>query len=404
MIRLNRQFIDFYKHIFGESNFNKYKTVLNRREKFIHCWLWNPDEKLIHDLESNSAEKLSSHFPIYQLGQNKYSQNLINKYRNSSVFQQALDSQLTVWSTYDSETENLKILDLCCSPGSKLSQILYKTANNDNSIIFGNDISITRLKQVRDRFKNIPIHSQNLQNNTRIPSNLILTNVDGQLWPTSIEKFNIIYCDVPCTGDGTFNKIKPGADPRTWSVSNAFRLSKIQINLLKKSIELTKPGGFVVYSTCSMNPIENEFVVDNILKEYSGDVELVNVEVGRVLDNKCDFVTNGLSSLDIQGCGFDNKELVKCVRFEPFKTEVTGGFFMVKLRKLKATNGISRIEYDDFKIKIKNRRKSASEYRHNLLELRKYTSEHNILTQNERVLDLFKEFESRGGSPVKILF
>ena len=151
-MKWNPNFISFYKNLFGEAGFQKYETVLKQHKNLIHFWTWKNDDKVLKKLEVLQAEKLMEKFPVYQISDNSESRALVNQYRNSIIFQQALDSQLAVWTTFDKSTQN--ILDICCSPGSKLSQILY-LSNPENSVVIGNDISSSRLITVRDRLQDL---------------------------------------------------------------------------------------------------------------------------------------------------------------------------------------------------------------------------------------------------------
>ncbi|SOV12792.1 tRNA m5C-methyltransferase, putative [Plasmodium sp. gorilla clade G2] len=76
------------------------------------------------------------------------------------------------------------------------------------------------------------------------------------------KNFDSILCDVPCSGDGTLRKDRNVWI--NWNANNAYNLFQMQVNILKRSIELTKENGYIVYSTCSLNPIENEAVICEI--------------------------------------------------------------------------------------------------------------------------------------------
>lgn len=88
---------------------------------------------------------------------------------------------------------------------------------------------------------------------------------DGNLIPL---KFDRILCDVPCTGDGTLRK-NPDIWPK-WNAANGNNLHGIQYRVARRGLELLAVGGRMVYSTCSLNPIENEAVIHRILKECEG--------------------------------------------------------------------------------------------------------------------------------------
>jgi multisite-specific tRNA:(cytosine-C5)-methyltransferase len=75
--------------------------------------------------------------------------------------------------------------------------------------------------------------------------------------------FDRILCDVPCSGDGTTRK-NPGIW-KVWKPADGLGLHTLQLRILSRAIQMLKPGGRLVYSTCSYNPIENEAVVSSAL-------------------------------------------------------------------------------------------------------------------------------------------
>lgn len=78
--------------------------------------------------------------------------------------------------------------------------------------------------------------------------------------------FDRILCDVPCSGDGTTRK-NPGVW-KTWKPADGIGLHPLQLRILSRAIQMLKPGGRLVYSTCSYNPIENEAVVSAALAAF----------------------------------------------------------------------------------------------------------------------------------------
>lgn len=120
--------------------------------------------------------------------------------------------------------------------------------------------------------------------------NLIVTNHDATMYP-SIKlpsepvhdgglpksrylKFDRILADVPCSGDGTCRK-NPGVW-RDWNPGNGLGLYVTQVRILVRALQMLKVGGRVVYSTCSMNPVENEAVVASAI-ERCGGLSKVNI-------------------------------------------------------------------------------------------------------------------------------
>ena len=85
--------------------------------------------------------------------------------------------------------------------------------------------------------------------------------------------FDRIVCDVPCSSDAAIRKIPQKW--ASWNTKDGASLHPIQRDILKRGIELLKVGGKLTYSTCSLNPIENEAVVAAALKEFKGKIRIV---------------------------------------------------------------------------------------------------------------------------------
>jgi 16S rRNA C967 or C1407 C5-methylase (RsmB/RsmF family) len=153
------------------------------------------------------------------------------------------------------------ILDLCAAPGSKTLLLLeelhrrHQSHQDVHSMVVANDSNRTRLVTLA-RLSRIALG--------RI--HLILNSSDGRYFPSLRKwggyklKFDRILVDVPCSGDGTFRKL-PEKDWKAWTVQTHLQLHKVQLRLLLRALQLVKKGGRVIYSTCSLDPIENEAVV-----------------------------------------------------------------------------------------------------------------------------------------------
>ncbi|KAG9125398.1 hypothetical protein FRC07_007757 [Ceratobasidium sp. 392] len=117
----------------------------------------------------------------------------------------------------------------------------------------------------------------------RLPSPaLMVTNLDASSYPRIYTSptsgkllFDRILCDVPCSGDGTVRKNM--GIWKNWTPMNANGLHGLQLRILVRGMHMLQPGGRLVYSTCSMNPVENEAVVAGALSKFS-DFELVDVQ------------------------------------------------------------------------------------------------------------------------------
>ena len=109
------------------------------------------------------------------------------------------------------------------------------------------------------------------------PINIVVTNNKAENLPIIEDKNyrpNIVICDVPCSGDGTLRKNKMVR--KKWRIEFGLENHFLQTKILDNAINQCKNDGFIIYSTCAINPIENEAVVCHILEKYKDKIELVN--------------------------------------------------------------------------------------------------------------------------------
>ena len=150
-----------------------------------------------------------------------------------------------------------RILDLCAAPGGKTTHIAERL--NGTGSVLACDTSKRRIKAVKDNASRLKL--MNIE--TQIISD------DGSDFPDG--PFDAALVDVPCSNTGVLGK-RPEARWRL-SPESFDELVEIQKSLLNRAIDLTKPGGRVVYSTCSIDTAENRGVLDSILAERD-DVEI----------------------------------------------------------------------------------------------------------------------------------
>lgn len=111
--------------------------------------------------------------------------------------------------------------------------------------------------------------------------NSIVTNYDGWKIPQGLGRFNWVLLDAPCSGLGVISKDKQIKQNKT--IKDIKRCSHLQKELLRKAVDLTKPNGIIVYSTCSISPEENESVIDYILSKWN--VKLLKIDID--IESKC---------------------------------------------------------------------------------------------------------------------
>ncbi|MBI2043402.1 RsmB/NOP family class I SAM-dependent RNA methyltransferase [Candidatus Pacearchaeota archaeon] len=207
---------------------------------------------------------------------------------------------------------NELVLDLCASPGSKTTQMASMMKNL--GVLIANEIKLDRIKILASNLERCGI------------TNTIITRKDGVTLCERLKKkdfkFDKILVDAPCSGEGTIK-----SSPKTllmWNINTIKSLSKLQKKLLEAAIEILKPKGEIVYSTCTHAPEENEGVLNYVLNKFSGKIKIEKI----ILPVKC---THGI--LGWAGGNY-NKEVEKSCRIYPHITN-TEGFFIAKMRKEK---------------------------------------------------------------------
>jgi len=187
------------------------------------------------------------------------------------------------------------ILDMCAAPGGKT--ILLAKLSNGLADITVNDESRTRLAITKRLFSRlaIPVTTYYTQ-----PAQYL-----AKLLPA--ESFDKILVDAPCSGEGLINLAQPKS-LTFWSLKKVKRLSNLQKLILAQAEKLLKPGGLLVYSTCTLAPEENEKVVDWAVKKLGLIPQ--KLDLADLLTN----ATSGLSSW--QGKTY-SPECRNCVRIKP---------------------------------------------------------------------------------------
>ncbi|TCW38112.1 NOL1/NOP2/sun family putative RNA methylase [Thermohydrogenium kirishiense] len=214
------------------------------------------------------------------------------------------------------------VLDLSAAPGGKSTHIASKL--NGEGLLVSNEINSKRVKVLAENIERIGIRNA-----------VILNESPEKLEKTFKDYFDKILVDAPCSGEGMFRKDETARDE--WSLENVLSCAYRQKKILDSASCMLKPGGIMVYSTCTFSPEENEGVIDHFLKNHS-DFELIEIYKHEGFDNGHSEWVNGCS------------DLRKCVRLWPHLLKGEG-HFIAKLRK----NGI----YDkssNSKVKFKQRK------------------------------------------------
>lgn len=207
-----------------------------------------------------------------------------------------------------------KILDICAAPGGKASHIAELTENQAE--LWVNDNSRARLFKLRSNFGRLGVryNEQTMYGIDRLPHVLPLASFDK------------ILLDAPCSGEGLLN-ITRDKDFEYWSLAQIKRLQQLQKKGMTTAWKLLKPGGTLVYSTCTMAPEENEAVVDYLLSR-NDDAQLQSLNLLQ-LPNQYPAVQSW------NGKPYKS-DLSNCLRLAP--SALVEAFFVAKITKLPATD------------------------------------------------------------------
>ena len=195
------------------------------------------------------------------------------------------------------------VLDMCAAPGSKSSQIAQYMQNK--GVLISNDYKGIRLAPLGINMQRMGI------------TNAILTLMEGRYFKDF--QFDKILVDAPCSGTGTIRKSLKTI--RIWNANMVRRLAGTQKQLISIAFDNLKPGGTMVYSTCSDEPEEDEGVIDFLLNKYdNAKLEEINLDIKR-----------SEPILEFEGKKY-NPEVKKCLRLWPQDND-TEGFFVAKIKK-----------------------------------------------------------------------
>ena len=174
----------------------------------------------------------------------------------SSMF---LDEIIRQLSTFNFQ---LSTLDMCAAPGGKST--LLRSALPEESVLYSNE-------PVRNRAN---ILLENVQK-WGYPNHIVTNNYPKDYRRSKLH-FDLILCDVPCSGEGMFRKDE--ATIREWSPQNVEKCWKLQREIIANAWECLNEGGLFIYSTCTLNTKENEENIRWILENYEAEVLKVEIK------------------------------------------------------------------------------------------------------------------------------
>lgn len=205
-----------------------------------------------------------------------------------------------------------RVLDLCAAPGGKATELAAKL--DHTGLLVANDASASRTKAL---LKNLEVFG--------MPNILITSEMGDKLDRYFHEYFDKILIDAPCSGEGMFRK-QPHMIP-AWEKQGPEVFSKMQRTILDQAAELLKPGGTMLFSTCTFSELENEGSIDYFLTSHPDfSLEEIPWQEG---------FAPGQPKL--VGSRFP---LEKCVRLFPHKIDGEGHFLALLKKKGEKSPGV----------------------------------------------------------------
>ena len=199
------------------------------------------------------------------------------------------------------------VWDAAAAPGGKATQ-LAAMVRSGGGILVANDVNLGRLAALRSNADRLGV------------DNAVVTRQDARRYSMGAldtDAFDRALVDAPCSGEGTIRK-----NPRVteeWNEDTLPEIAVVQRGLLKRAVELTRPGGVVVYATCTFAPEENEGVLDSIVRDLDCAIEPYDVPLEH---------SEGVRSW---GERTYHPSVGHVKRFFPHQND-TGGFTCAKLR------------------------------------------------------------------------
>ena len=261
------EFKEHLKQYLSEKEIEDLLVSLNKDP--LHGVLLNPqkmsDEKFLSLFPDVTRHPIVKHAFIFD--KNKYE---LGKsiYHMLGCFYLQEPSAMVPAYLLNASNDDL-VLDMCAAPGGKTVQTSFLL--NNKGLIIANDLSRSRASIIVENVERLGL------------GNVIITNNDLSLiYQKYINKFDIIILDAPCSGSGMFRKEEKMEDD--WSYGKVLKFAETQKQLISIAYKMLKPGGLLMYSTCSFSKEEDEDVISHLLA--NSDAEIIELNNPLYYKNK----------------------------------------------------------------------------------------------------------------------
>ncbi|MBE0363200.1 16S rRNA (cytosine1407-C5)-methyltransferase [Pseudoalteromonas ulvae UL12] len=183
---------------------------------------------------------------------------------SGGIYIQEASSMLPVFALqHQTNLADCCVLDMAAAPGSKTSQLA--AAMDNSGFLIANELSSSRLKSLSANMQRLGV------------ANTALSHFDGAIFGSYMEQcFDHILLDAPCSGEGTVRK-----DPnalKNWSIESNQHIAEVQKQLIESAFYALKTGGTLVYSTCTLTPLENQQVCQHLLEMFADHIDVLPLD------------------------------------------------------------------------------------------------------------------------------
>jgi len=263
-----QNFQNYYKNLLGEEEFDLFRSALNKfypKAFRINTLKWTvSDFQKWAKKEGWKVEKIPFCKDGFYIN---LPENLDKPLGNTIPHLAGYGYIQGATSMYPVELLNVQegdvVLDLCSSPGGKTTHIAEKLKNR--GFVIANEISPARIIQLKENIYRLGIW------------NYAVTNLNPSYFEKNYRNiFDRILVDAPCSGEGMI--AKSNEVMQRWDIKYIEGFARMQVKILSSAFEALKPDGHMVYSTCTMNEVENEGVLNEMEKIYGKSFKVLKVK------------------------------------------------------------------------------------------------------------------------------
>lgn len=312
MLNPKKEFADRMKELLGDESEEYFKIIHKKLPNYIRCnTLKATPENLFEKLKEKGwkiKKPFSSEKEIF-IVENLLPGELGNseEHKTGLFYVQDLSSMMPAIALEPSEKDF--VVDLCAAPGSKTTQMAALMKNS--GILVANEFNLKRLIVLKENLERCSV------------TNGIVIRHDAEILCEKLQELKLrpgkILVDAPCSGEGTIR-----SSPETltmWNPNMIKHFSLGQKRIASAALKILRPGGEMVYSTCTHAPEENEAVLQHLIDHFDIKIEHLKLPVK---------IRSGLTEwLDYE---FD-EQMVNAARIYPQDND-SEGFFLAKIRKI----------------------------------------------------------------------